>query len=527
MNERQRLEWVCKITGELFAQDLSTEKILRTVLSMIGEALEIEHGCMLTFNNNGTVDEGVMLSTEANAESMRNFWNLLLTRGLIGYVYHGHRTIVIRDIAHDPRWPQLPTAPHIPQSGSAVGIPLKKNGRNYGVITLIHPVVDYFSDEIVHMLEAVADINLAAMRGIININSRVINYKETRYHALFEHAIVPIILTNLDGLVIDANQQALQFLGYTRDELLRERITSIHRLGTGPIGQDRYASLRRGDAVEFRSTAWKLNGDPIPVTVRARRITMQEQDVIEWVEQDMSRQIEAEQLRNDLTAMIYHDLRGPLHTVQSSLSALARQLANYDDDNLADILQVAVRSSRQLSRLINNLLDMQRLEEGKAVLKRKQTSLHYIIARAIELVQPMAAEAEIKLAFNLPNELPMIEVDDNMIQRVVTNLLENAIKYTPQKGRVTLYAEAFEDRIRISVQDTGPGIPIHIQHEIFDKFSRVKTSGAVKGFGLGLAFCRLAVEAHGGEIWVESKDDSGSTFSFTLPLKPLSQPVIV
>jgi len=124
------------------------------------------------------------------------------------------------------------------------------------------------------------------------------------------------------------------------------------------------------------------------------------------------------------------------------------------------------------------------------------------------------------LRFNLARDLPDIQCDVEMVRRVVINLLENAVKYTQSGGDITVSAALTEakDKLAVSVADTGPGISQHDQMAIFDKFARIHGEGRPKGLGLGLAFCRLAVEAHGGTIWVESEEGQGSTFAFTLPL---------
>jgi signal transduction histidine kinase len=227
--------------------------------------------------------------------------------------------------------------------------------------------------------------------------------------------------------------------------------------------------------------------------------------------------MELEQLRQDLAAMVYHDLRGPIHTIYGSLNALSRLLLKSGQKTVLDLLDVGLRSTRQLSRMVESLLDIQRLEEGKAVLDPKSTSVHSLLATAAQLVQPLAAESNQRLVFDLSEELPYVIVDADMILRVITNLLENAIKYSPMGGAIRISARPVTGGIRISVTDTGPGIPAHMQKQIFDKFSRVKYKDVPKGIGLGLAFCRLAVEAHGGQIWVESELGQGSVFNFTLP----------
>jgi two-component system, NtrC family, sensor histidine kinase KinB len=391
----------------------------------------------------------------------------------------------------------------------------------YGVLTLIHPEVDFFDSDTIDLLQAVIDIVSAAIGNAVVLNATPKD--EGRYHWLFEDAVVPIIITDLDGYIVDVNRKACEFLQYKRQDILQLPVSAIHRMGTGPVGTNRFESLQLGNEVEFRSIAWTSEGQDIPVIVRARRLFFDNHDVIAWVEQDVSTQMELEQLRQDLTAMVYHDLRGPLHTIQGSLTTLARLLANNNQASILDLLQVGIRGTRQLSRMVESLLDIQRLEEGKAVLNAKPTSLHHLLASAAQLVQPLAAESDQRLTFELVDDLPAITCDADMILRVITNLMENAVKYTPMGGTIKLSAALLEDGVRVRVADSGPGIPAHMQRQIFDKFSRVKYHDAPKGVGLGLAFCRLAVEAHGGQIWVDSEPGQGSVFSFTIPAKGHSE----
>jgi len=239
----------------------------------------------------------------------------------------------------------------------------------------------------------------------------------------------------------------------------------------------------------------------------------------EKAQQDHVEHTRTEQMRRDLTAMVYHDLRGPLQNVNASLSGIGRVLASDDQPVVDELLHIGTQSLRRLTRMVKSLLDIERLEADRAIVARKSTKLHSLFSDALELVYPLAREADQLLLLDLDESLPNVNVDADMILRVLTNLMENAIKHTPSGGKITVGATLNVETIRVSVTDTGPGVPLHFHEEIFDKYFRIKYVNAPNGVGLGLAFCRLAVQAHGGEIWVANDAGGGAVFSFTLPIE--------
>jgi signal transduction histidine kinase len=226
-----------------------------------------------------------------------------------------------------------------------------------------------------------------------------------------------------------------------------------------------------------------------------------------------------------LTHMLVHDLKSPLGTVMNSLNML-QELSQADEgDQVSRVLSIGLRASSRMAHMIGSILDISRLEAGQPLTNLGPVSIGALIRSAVELVAPLAHYKRITLSVNLAERLPVIVGDAHMLERVIVNLLDNGLKFTPANGSVSISArvETVDDApaLCVGVRDTGPGVPPSVQHRVFDKFARAQNIPQADGVGLGLSFCRLAVEAHGGHIWVESTSGQGAAFIFSLPL---SQP---
>jgi signal transduction histidine kinase len=169
------------------------------------------------------------------------------------------------------------------------------------------------------------------------------------------------------------------------------------------------------------------------------------------------------------------------------------------------------------------LLDIYRLEAGQTVVNRKEIEPNGLINEVVDVIHPALDAKNQTLQRMIPPDLPMLWVDPDMIRRVLVNLTENASKFSPQDSHIEIGADQKDGFVRFWVKDDGPGIPAEEQERIFDKFSRLQVNGSTKGLGLGLTFCRLAVNGHGGKIWVNSEIGKGSTFYFTLPPKGMAE----
>lgn len=482
---------------------LDTAQVMQTIVSYTAMMADAADACLVALRSDQAIETIYLLDPEA----VPSVWDPSIERGLAYHVCQTQHTVVIDDIATDVRWAH---APGLPRRGSAIGVPMFRDQRLFGVLMLIHTRIEHFNESLVSLLEEAA---LVASLSLAN----ALDHHQTRYRRVFQDAVVPMLLIDTRGMIIDINQEATAFLGLQRENVLDKPVTVLHRDRPPMLEPVALRALKRDEETSFRTMISNSHHEEIPVVVRARRVRVDSRELIELVEQDITAETELQQLRRDLSAMVYHDLRNPLQTVTMSIQRLNNLLINNHDPSVAEMLHNSLRSARQLSRMIDSLLDIQRLEEGQSILNAEDTDLRTLLADCVSIVMPLTQEADVALKFELPSDLPPLHVDSDMIGRVIINLIENAVKYIPKGGRITLGAKVVSEGVRISVSDDGPGIPQNMTQRIFEKFTRVRQQDTPKGLGLGLAFCRLAVEAHGGEIWVESEPGKGAEFVFTLP----------
>jgi NtrC-family two-component system sensor histidine kinase KinB len=245
--------------------------------------------------------------------------------------------------------------------------------------------------------------------------------------------------------------------------------------------------------------------------------------VIGWmiVLRDVTEELQINEARELITETLVHDLRSPMSSVLGAVDILEDSIVpEHKDELIEQALRVARGSTQRVLGLVESLLDIARLKAGKMDLNLSPVNLYTLSKTTLNEFINQATETGIILRNNIPADLPAVHADQSKMTRVLTNLLDNALKFTPPGGQVTISAELQPaDTIRVSVSDTGPGIPEEFREKIFERFTQVPGQrGRRRGSGLGLTFRRLAIEAHGGRIWVEPRDGEGSIFSLTLPV---------
>lgn len=239
-----------------------------------------------------------------------------------------------------------------------------------------------------------------------------------------------------------------------------------------------------------------------------------------WRYADISKERAVIRMKSEFVSQISHDLRTPLTVIKGSLDNLRDGITGDLTEKQRDYLNRMSKNTDRLAGLISNLLEVSRLESGRISLKRTPLSLYNLILEVVDDLRPIATEKGLEVTVNKFDEESIVQGDQDKLEQVITNLLDNAIKFTPTGGRITITLYKEEGFFKISIRDTGIGIPKEDQSRIFERFYRAEGESPVqaKGTGLGLSIAKSLIELHGGQIWVTSEIGKGSEFSFTLPI---------
>jgi len=236
---------------------------------------------------------------------------------------------------------------------------------------------------------------------------------------------------------------------------------------------------------------------------------------------DNTRLAELELARKELTSIMAHDMLNLIHGIVGFFDLADQGALSPQTPEFAEFMDMASQYSRELMLVINSVLDVYKLEDGRLALNRRSASLSELATYSAEQVRPLALQNEIRPTFEIPPDLPSLEVDSEVVVRVLSNLLMSAIKFTPTGGQVRVTAATQPESpvmVQVSVFDTGESIAGEELERMFDRFYQPAQREHRRSVGLGLTFCKQAVELHGGRIWVESEPGRGNAFHFTLPV---------
>ena len=344
-----------------------------------------------------------------------------------------------------------------------------------------------------------------------------------RQQVIFDSAIDSIITLNPSGSIETVNAAGERMFGYSAAELTRRDISVL--IDIAPDGDGEFlkrlgtsqGALTTGLIRQMEGT--RHSGETFPVDVALGAMELPTGTHLVAVVRDISERHRIEQLKGEFVSTVSHELRTPLTSIAGSLGLLAGGAAGPLPDKAARLIQIAQSNSQRLVRLINDILDIEKIESGKLRLELAPLDLREIAARSIEGVQGYARELGVVITLTDSEAAPVRGDADRLIQ-VVTNLLSNASKFSPAGGVVKVTVDRETRLARLSVVDQGSGIPENFRSRIFSKFAQADGSDtrAKGGTGLGLAIAREIAERHGGRLWFESAEGEGATFHLDLPL---------
>ena len=350
--------------------------------------------------------------------------------------------------------------------------------------------------------------------------------------SLIKHAPDPVFVSDLQGHILQVNDAASELLGLRAEQLIEQ---SLSEFIPQQEMQEFIAAFReiveRGVTRNMRLNPRNSMGEVIPTMLNASALRDQEGKVIgaiailrdmrayEAVVRDLEQSQELSALKSAFVSIVSHEVRTPMTSIKAFVDNMLEGVTGPLNAKQVHCLSRIKHNVDRLTRMLNELLDLSKIEAGKIKLQLNLTSVQELINNVIDGFRPSAEERSITLQWSPRTALPSIICDRDKVQQILINLLENAIKFTPHGGAVSVESQLLDDTVlKICVADTGPGIAEEEVGKIFDKFYRGRFNPAVvSGAGLGLSIVKSLVELHGGTISVESHAERGSRFCFTLP----------
>lgn len=507
--------------------------VLQSIPLLARQMVDAEYSALAMMDDQGRVVK--FLTSGITDETRDSIGDPPEGKGLLGALHTRAQPIRIADIAKDNRSVGFP--PNHPHMDSMLGVPITGERGTLGNLYLTNKRgQSEFTEHDQTIVEAFAKY---AATAIENDRLRMEAEEERgRIRAMIESSAAAVIVADAqDGRLLLCNLEASRIMGrtleagdgrevYEQSVVYRKADGSVYNAADLPL----QLALKDGTVSRGVEVVFSLrDGSEIPTLVNAAPVYGEEGEITAAIAifEDITALQEVERVKAEFLSMVSHDLKGPLAGIKSMASALLLEQGPRDMETMLEYLTSIDEETDRMTELVGNLVDMSRIEANAMPMDPEVCHLADIVDDSIRRFERSRLAGQQRISVDVPLELPEMYADYDQIGRVMTNLLSNASKYSPEGSEISIkaYLDTENDgNIIAVVKDEGVGIPDDEIDKIFDKFYRVITQRGRgrPGSGLGLAICKSIIEAHDGRIWVDSKPGEGSAFFFSIPATVVS-----
>lgn len=533
--ERDRVEVLYRIASEL-SSSLDLGHVLSRTLKFLAEAIGAEQGAVLLQD----LDQGQLVYRSAYGSSVSippggRPANFQRGEGLAWWIVEEGESVLVEDLEEEPRWISDQGGDGVRRA--CVAAPLGKAGEVQGALLLYHPETDFFTEDHLRMVEVAASqmantIGNAALYSLIREQAEELGgmlkrqqVEAAKSQAILEGVADGVVVTDDRGRVILFNAAAERVLEIPRDQVLG-RSTDELVASYGVKGKAWLEAIEKwtgeseeGSVDDFAAERLQVSDRVISVHIAPVHMGGEYLGTVS-VFRDVTAEVEAARAKSEFVSTVSHELRTPMTSIKGYADLLLMGAAGELSDEQNRFVDIICTNADRLSGLVNDLLDISRIEAGRIELELDELQVGDVVEQVVDMLKGHARDQGLTLKAELPPHLPCVWGDEDRVAQILTNLIGNAIQYTPDGGRITVSASEKDDMLEVCVSDTGIGISKKDQAKIFERFFRADSPEVrdQTGTGLGLSITSSLVQMHGGSMWVESELGEGSTFAFTLPL---------
>ena len=541
--EQQNTETLLRILTEV-SSSLDLDRALNRTLALLNDAIGAEQGTIMLRG----ADDNMLhyragygyLSDKITGE--RRGFKLKIGEGLAGWVVANRESVLVGDLLKDPRW--VTTGSSSREHRSSIVVPLLVAEDVIGVLMVFHRKVGFFSAERLNMVKAIAGqvsvaINNAHLYELIRdqaerLGSMLRREQEdaSRSQAILEAVADGVLVTGVNNRFTFLNNSAENILDLEAGRVIGQPLDVFAGL-FGKAAGSWMQTIRTWSESPSRYQRGETYAEQLDlqngriVLVHLAPVILQN-DFLGTVSifRDITHEVEVDRLKSEFVATVSHELRTPMTSIRGYTDVLLMGAAGALNENQAHFLNIIKNNTERLNILVNDLLDVSRIESGRVTLSPQALDLREVAEDVIEDVLRRSQEENKPMALSLdaPRKLPPVYGDMERVRQILSNLVFNSYHYTPENGTITVHIHALNggDQIQVDVEDNGVGIAREDQERIFERFYRGEHPLvlATPGTGLGLSIVKQIVEMHKGRIWMKSSGipGEGSTFSFTLPV---------